>query len=102
MVIAGEGVGVGAFEIDEASAVLVKVRMLLGVVEAVLVVGDDLHGFRPGAEWRRRFGVPDLPEERAAVLLHGDQDEPLAVLVPIDRASVGKDVLASRRIAKLQ
>ena len=48
LLIAAERVRVRALEVDDPAAFLVEIRMLLGIVEAVLVVRDDLHAFVHG------------------------------------------------------
>ena len=84
-------------------SVLVEHRVLLGIVEAVLVVGHDLAGVDPGAQRRIGLGIPDLAEERrAAVRLHGDHHPAPAVRIPVDRAAMGQHGLAGVDVAQVQ
>ena len=50
LVVAREERGVGAFEEDDPSAVLVEIRVLRGNVEAVLPVRDDFSGVGPRSD----------------------------------------------------
>ena len=61
--IAGEGVRIRPLEEDHAALLLVEIRMLLRIVEAVLVMSDDLASVHPRAKRRVGLGVPDLPEK---------------------------------------
>src|SRR5262245_14267660 len=59
----GERVGERALEIDVAPVALVEERVLGWVVEAVLVVRDDLAGRAPRAVDAVGLGVPHLAEK---------------------------------------
>ena len=50
-------------EEDHTAIVLGEERVLLGIVETVAIVGDNLAGVDPRAERRVRLGVPHLAQE---------------------------------------
>ncbi len=101
--VPGERRRVRPLEEDDPAALLVEHRVLLGIVEAVLVVGHDLPRVDPGAERRVGLGVPDLAEERrAAERLHRDHHPSAAVRIPVDRAAVGQHGLAGLDVAEVQ
>jgi hypothetical protein len=96
MRIAGEGVHVGAFQVDHPTTVLVEEGVLRRVVEVVGVillvgVGDDLARPNPRPLGSVRLAVPHLAEHRRPEGLRGDHDVSLAKVVPESRAVVQQD-----------
>ena len=69
--------------------------MLLGIVETVIIVGDDLPGVDPGAFRARGLGKPDLAKHRRAERLRYNHDPALPMIVPINRAVLGQHRFAS-------
>ena len=69
--------------------------MLLGIVEAVVVVGNDLPGVGPRTFGTGSLGKPDLAEHRRAERLRDHHDPALPIIVPINRAVLGQHRFAS-------
>ena len=75
--------------------------MLLRVVEAVLVVSDDLACVDPRSQRRVGFGVPDFSQQRRAERLQNDRHPALAVFVPVDRPAMRRNSLAGFDILQM-
>src|SRR5262245_33331041 len=90
---------VRAFEIDVTATI--ERRVLLGIVEAVLLVRDDFDGVAPGTGRRIGFRVPDLAEVRRAADLRDDHDPAFAKVAPVNGAGMRHDVVARAAFAQL-
>src|SRR6516165_8280601 len=60
--VAGEQSRIGPFEENVPAVLLVELRMLLGIVKTVLVVGDDLARMNPRTERRLGLRKPHFAE----------------------------------------
>lgn len=88
----GEGGGEGAFEEEVVGVFGDEFGVDAGVVEGLVVVGEDFDGFGPGAEGGVGLGEPDFPEVGGFSVELGEDGEPFfAVWVPADGAAVGGD-----------
>ena len=84
--IAGERVGVGALEVDDAAALLVEELAVDGVVEVHAGVGGDVADGAPGAGHLGGLRVPDLAVPA---------DVPLARIAGLVERFVAAMILAS-------
>ena len=100
--IAGEGVGIRAFKIDQPAAFLIEKLMMPWIVERVVRVAGDLHRLDPWTGGCRGLGIPDLTEfGHTASGLIADHDPGFAVRVPVHAGSMDLHRLARRGILEL-
>ena len=101
-----EGVGIGAFKVNDAPAFLIEERVRRGIVKGIrargVVMRYHLDGAFPGPFWGWRLGNPHLAEKAVAPRLREDHDPVVAVLVPMHRCTMQANVVTRFKISQTE